>query len=260
MKRGVRRAEAVLLWPQVVGAEVAKFSRAKSLQDGVLIVEVSDSETAMHLSFQRQRFLDVYWGKFGVKDVRDLRFWVGRSAPTEKPQVVKPQPPVDPKALAKLARDLGQLELPDKLAAPTMQAAKALLARRARLKAQGWYPCPTCEALTPDDGLCDVCQRYMNDAKVKTASHRLAVDPEQSTPLLSEDERQVAIYLAKSYLAEKLQELLPQVLADPDCKPQLELATRNYLAHVLHKAPAEVSDNDLDRLEPRIARALGRWG
>ena len=31
MKRAVRRAEAVLLWRQVVGPEVAKFTEAKSL-------------------------------------------------------------------------------------------------------------------------------------------------------------------------------------------------------------------------------------
>ena len=66
MKRAVKRAEAVLLWSQVVGPEVAKFTEAKSLQDGVLFVEVTDSETAMHLSLQRQRFIDVYRGKFEV--------------------------------------------------------------------------------------------------------------------------------------------------------------------------------------------------
>ena len=34
MKRAVKRAEAVLLWPQVVGSEVARFTEAKALQDG----------------------------------------------------------------------------------------------------------------------------------------------------------------------------------------------------------------------------------
>ena len=65
LRRGVKRAEAVLLWPQVVGAALAKFTEAKSLQDGVLYVEVADSETAMHLSFQRAKFVNVYAAKFG---------------------------------------------------------------------------------------------------------------------------------------------------------------------------------------------------
>ena len=47
LKRAVRRAEAVLLWPQVAGAEVARFTEARVLRDGVLYVDVSDSETAM---------------------------------------------------------------------------------------------------------------------------------------------------------------------------------------------------------------------
>src|SRR5690606_9882251 len=78
MKRSLRRAEAVLLWPRIVGADVAKFSTARSVRDGVLFVDVSDSETAMHLSMQRRRFLSAYRDTYGVTDVRDVRFQVGR--------------------------------------------------------------------------------------------------------------------------------------------------------------------------------------
>ena len=60
LKRGVRRAEAVLLWRRLVGPELAAFSAAKVLRDGVLYVNVSDSETAMHLSLERQRFITSY--------------------------------------------------------------------------------------------------------------------------------------------------------------------------------------------------------
>ena len=85
------------------------------------------------------------------------------------------------------------------------------------------------------------------------------VAPDQATPLLSDDERAVAVYAAKAYLTEKLQELLPEVLADPAYKPHLEFAARCYLAHLLEKPLTEVSETDLSRLDARIARALGRW-
>jgi predicted nucleic acid-binding Zn ribbon protein len=272
LKRGVRRAEAVLLWPQVVGAKVAKFSEAKTLQDGVLFVEVQDSETAMHLSFQRQKFVNVYRAKFGVRDVKDVRFRTGRRPLLEEeaPQGVTSQP--DPRALAELSRTVALAELSDELSRSAMQVAKAMLSWRAARQAEGWVPCTVCAALTPQGekprdeqrhekarGLCTTCARYAVFPKVRAASRSLAVAPGQPTPLLSDDERAVAVYGAKLYLAEKLQELLPQVLADPLYKPHLEFAARCYLAHELEKPLADITEADLSRLDARIARALGRW-
>ncbi|MDQ3460490.1 MAG: DUF721 domain-containing protein [Deinococcota bacterium] len=260
MKRGVRRAEAVLLWPHVAGTGVAKFSKAASLRDGVLFVEVPDSETAMHLSLQRQRFLDVYRGKFAIKDVREIRFRVGRRA---EPEGVReppgPEIPADPRALALLARELSNLDLPDSLARPTLQAAKSMLAYRARRLADGWRACPICAALTPAGEVCETCRRYGEQERVRRAAQRLAVQPDEPTPLLSAEERQVAAYRARGYLEEQLSELLPQVLADPAMKPFFLAAARCYLAHELGKRLSEVDDDDFDRLDGRIARALGRW-
>ncbi len=256
MKRAVRRAEAVLLWPQVVGREVAKFTEAKTLQDGVLIVEVADSETSMHLTLQRQRFVDVYRGKFGSKDVRDIRFRLGRPAvPPPEPPPPKPVP-VDSKALAKLAKDL---DLPQDLARPAIGAAKAMLSYRARKRAEGWRDCEVCGALDETHPLCTVCQRYALRVQISRASRVLAANPAAPTPLLSEDERAVAVYLAKRYLMDKLQELLPQVLADPAFRSELEFVARCYVAHELKKPLEKVEPQDLDLLENRVARALGRW-
>ncbi len=259
MKRGMKRAEAVLLWPQVVGPKVAKFTEAKTLQDGVLYVDVPDSETGMHLSFQRQKFVGVYQGKFGVKDVKDVRFRTGRRPLLEEEPRPKPAPQADPKALADLARGVSQADLSDELTQRAMQTAKAMLAWRAAREAEGWVACLVCGSLTPVRGLCTTCKRYSEQRQVQTAARVLAVAPDKATPFLSDEERAVAVFRARAYLKEKLQELLPQVLADPRLKGQLESAARCYLAHLLTKLPSDVTDDDLSRLEPRIARALGRW-
>lgn len=263
LRRGVRRAEAVLLWPQVVGPKVAKFTEAKTLQDGVLIVEVPDSETAMHLSFQRQKFLNVYGAKFGVRDVRDVRFRTGRRADPEPPRARAPEAHPDPKALAALSRHLSHADLPDPLTQSAMRAAKAMLVWRAQRQAEGWVPCTVCGALSPPDtrgGRCSTCARYEASPKVQTASRTLAVAPGSATPLLSDDERAVAVSLAKGYLERRLQELLPQTLADPTFRPHLERAARCYLAHQLGKTIGEVGEDDFSHLDVRVARALGRWG
>lgn len=262
MKRAVKRAEAVLLWPQVVGSEVARFTAARTLQDGILYVEVSDSETSMHLTMQRQRFLDVYRGRFGVKEVREIRFRTGRPSPPAEP-APPPSPKVDPRDLSRLARALGELDLPDTLAGPTMQAAKAMLNDRARKRALGWRPCRHCGTLSTrgDDGefVCISCRRYESAATVRSAARRLAVNPTDETPLLGEEERAVAIHLACRYLDDILLELLPQVLADPKYRIQLESAARCRLALKLGKPPSAIDDDDYSRLDPRILRALGRW-
>ena len=260
LKRGVRRAEAVLLWPQVVGSKVAHFTEAKTLQDGVLYVEVQDSETAMHLGFQRQKFVNVYAAKFGVKDVKDVRFRLGRRPLLEESLPPKKAAPPDPKALAALSRAVAQAELSDELTQTAMRTAKAMLSWRAAREAEGWRACEVCGGLTPQRGLCVTCARYAEFPKVRTASRTLAVAPGQATPLLSDEERAVAVFQAKAYLGEKVQELLPQVLADPTYRPHLEFAARCFLAHTLDKSVNAVNDDDFSHLDARIARALGRWG
>ena len=256
-KRGMRRAESVLMWPLVVGPEVAKFTQAKNLQDGILYVEVSDSETSMHLMIQRQKFLDIYRTKFKIKDIQDIRFRVGKveekgKRKKEKETVIH----VDPKALAQLTKSLS--DLPEKLVQPTMQSARALLAYRERKLADGWQACTLCSAIS-EQTLCDACRRYMTEVKVIQASQILMLEPIQDTPFLSDEERIVAIYLAKEKLKDKIAELLPFVLSDARYKPELEQTSRCFVALQKGKALINVSDDDLDILDGRIARALGRW-
>ena len=257
MKRAVRRAEAVLLWPQVAGADVTRFTEARVLRDGVLYVDVSDSETAMHLSLQRQRFLDVYHSRFEAREVRDIRFTVGRpSAPEEAPPERGPDRP-DPEALADLARRLGELDLPDEVAGAALRAGRAMLGYRARRRSEGWQPCPTCGALVPKPGLCDACSRYAAGGRVTDAARELAVQPGALTPQLGEQERAVAEHLAARALDVTLVELLPQVLADPALKPQLERAARCRAALATGKALDDVEADDLRHLPERVQRVLG---
>ena len=68
--RGVRRAEAVVLWRRVVGPEVARFARAVTLQHATLVVDVPDPETALHLGLQRHHLLRAYAEHLGPDVVR----------------------------------------------------------------------------------------------------------------------------------------------------------------------------------------------
>lgn len=289
IKRSVRRAEAVLLWPRVVGADVARFSTARALREGILYVDVSDSETAMHLSMQRSRFLGEYRTTYGVTDVREIRFQVGRVAPAvSQPASAESLAPaverVDPQDLARLARDLGALDLPDEVAKVTLQAGRGFLALQAARRAEGWTECPTCGAL--HDGavrpltareealatagrrdeatelareLCQACTRYAHSGKVRSAADRVKLDPLRSEPELSHDERAVAAHLAARALDGDLRELMPTVALQPALLPQLDRAARCRVALELGVDPVAVTDADLEAFDPRLFQLLRRY-
>lgn len=267
--RAYRRAAAVVAWPEVVGATLAHFAVARTVRDGTLFVDVSDSETAMHLSLQRPRFLRAYAERFGPGVVKDVRFVAGRPAERTSAEAgggatpdrtAEAAAPVDEGARARLMAALGRLDLPDAVATPALEAAEGWLRHRARAEAEGWTPCPHCGALSPDPGPCDACRRYREAPAVRRAAARLKVDPAAATPDLGDDERRVAEALAVEALDEDLVALLPQVLASPALAPQLRHAATVRLALSEGKPREAVGEADLDRLDARVARALGRWG
>ncbi len=280
--RGVRRAEAVLRWPEVVGADVARFATAVALKEGVLIVEVADTETAMHLGLQRQHVLDAYRDRVGANVVRDVRFRVGR-APVSEEAPVAPNVAPDPSEVAALAHGLEGL--PDALFGSAAAAGRALAGQRARRRAAGWRPCPICGTLaepgasppaTPPawfegvgvderaEGrttLCHACARHIGAPKVIAASARLLVAPDGATPALTEDERRVARVLALARARRAIRELLPQTLADPAARGPLAQLVRCTVALRREVALADVDlgevDPHRDGVDARAMRALG---
>ncbi len=257
MKRAVRRAEAVLLWPQVAGLDLSRFTSARVLRDGVLYVDVSDGETAMHLNLQRQRFLDVYHARFHQHGVKEVRFRIGRVDVVDDAPAPPPTVPPDPAAVAALARSIGSLNLPDDVTAAAMRAGNAMLGYRARRVADGWVACGTCGALSPNPDLCDACRRYASDPRVVASVTRIATAPGMPIPELSDEERAVADKLAGQSLDQALAGLLPQALADPRLKAQLEQVARCRAALACGKRSEDIDEADLQVLDTRVLRVLG---
>lgn len=269
MVRGIRRAEAVLAWPRLVGAEVARFARAAAFDQGTLIVEVGDAETAMHLGLQRDRILDAYRQRMPEAGVRALRFRVGRLQAAE--QVEPPRAPaeVDPAELEALER--AALSVPDELAPAALRAGQALASLRAVRRAAGWLPCRICGTLhepRPEGAAahCPTCRRQLSLPRVQRAAERLAVQPEQPTPELTDEERAVARYLARGRLEAQIAALMPRALADPSARPALEVAVRCALG--LERGGAMLSTDELEAaaadaaarrsIDERAWRLLGR--
>jgi predicted nucleic acid-binding Zn ribbon protein len=260
MLRAVRRAEAVVAWPRIVGPELARFAQARALKNGVLFVDVPDSETAMHLSLQRARILDAYERWLGRREVRDVRFAAGRPAPPPPAARASEPPEPDPSEWRALTAALAPLELPPSVAGPALEAGRAMLRHRRRAREAGWTPCPHCGALSPDPGPCATCARLRDAPRVRRMAQRLTVDADAALPDANDDERTVARALAVELLDERVAELLPQVLASPELRPQLARAARIRIALAEERPVTTVDDVDLERFDARVARVLGRWG
>lgn len=291
--RSLRRAEAVLLWPRVVGHDVARFSSARSLDQGVLTVDVADSETAMHLSLQRRRFLERYRETYEITDVREIRFQVGRltgdaqgasvagtgSSPGRSAESAEGA--LEPREVAAMTRELERLQLSDDLGATVRLAGRSLLGLRARQRAAGFQPCPTCGALhdtlatelTPREAtlkarqpdhpslrereLCAGCRRSLREPRVKSEARRLALASGEADPFLSDAERAVAQRMATEYLDASLRDMLPRAVSQPALRPQLELVARRRCAVSTGKALNEIDDDDLQLLDASVVRYLG---
>ena len=279
--RGVRRAEAVLAWPRIVGSDVARFATAVAFQNGTLIVEVADAETAMHLGLQRHRILEAYRSRLPDPAVRDLRFRVGRVPPAE---VEAPHPAPAPDLAELRQLEAAALGLPDELVPTAVATGRALASLRARRRADGWRPCGICGGLTEPDPAtndapsCATCRRQAALPKVVDAAARLAVAPHAVTPALTDDERRVALWLARGRVRVLIQDLLPRALADTAHLGALEAAVRCAVrlnrgvssdpgrdpgagapAHAF-TASIDLDDVDPERdgVDPRALRALGR--
>ncbi len=296
MKRSLKRAEAVLLWPRVAGPEVARFSTARAVQAGVLYVDVDDSETAMHLSLQRRRFLAVYHDTYRVSEIKEIRFQAGRavrpataadapaagagSAPAHGAAADPAPPAPEPQELTRLVRQLGELDLTEDVSALLLNAGRALLSLRAKQRAAGYAECPTCGALhpgpleeptpreaalagreagdyeLPDRELCAACRRYARSASVKSAAHRLRLDPTEPTPLLSDAERAVAVRLAHAALDVDLQQAFIEAGGSSHARPRRAALVRVKAALACGRPPADVRESDLSAIDARYRRFL----
>lgn len=261
--RGVQRAEAVVAWRGIVGDEVARFAAAAALQQGTLVVDVSDPETAMHLGLQRHHLIRAYAERLGPDVVRDIRFRVGRPATPVERHDPAPHVGADPRALAALARDLQGV--PDELSGPALQAGAALLALQARRRAAGWRPCQVCGVLhepgpsEPTRAWCHTCERQARLPRVQRAAERFAIAPDDDAIALSADERSVARALATAIAEERALALLPRVLADPALRTALEYTARVQAALATDIDLDAVDDEALRIVDARVLRALGRW-
>ena len=74
LEKELRGWQAVGEWPQLVGPQIARRTRAVSFRDGVLRVEVDGSAWAFELGFIERRLIQEIERRLGTACVRKLQF------------------------------------------------------------------------------------------------------------------------------------------------------------------------------------------
>lgn len=79
LAEGLEQQSALTAWPEIVGPEIARHSRAESVQDGILRVRVESSVWAQELSLLERRILGEFDRRLGKGSVREVRFHSGHA-------------------------------------------------------------------------------------------------------------------------------------------------------------------------------------
>ncbi|GAO76660.1 DUF721 domain-containing protein [Meiothermus ruber] len=217
---GVRRGQALALWPEIAGPALSELTEADRLEDGVLFVRVVDAVVAHQLTYLREEFLRRYQEKQpGL--VQELRFVVGaekKARPQEKPKAL---PKLNPEEEAQLQELAGRF--PQDLQGVILRAGRAILQRQ---KGNPHPPCPICGAPSPVHP-CKSCQRLLAAPAVQREATHLTRFPLRAR--LEGEPLQAARYLAQQKLEAQLRDLLPQVIQQPELMPILQDTARRYL-------------------------------
>ena len=81
ISRRTREAQALWLWPQVVGPDLARETRALRLTGGILWVTASSTPLAHQLHLERSRLIERLNLMIGAPAIREIRFRQSSLAP-----------------------------------------------------------------------------------------------------------------------------------------------------------------------------------
>ncbi|WP_425148081.1 DUF721 domain-containing protein [Deinococcus sp.] len=202
LRLGVSRARSIMLWPQVVGSELSRLTRARNQHGHTLYIEARDSAQAHHLSMQRHHFLAKLQQMMGDESVTELRFVVGTLPPEAHP--VQPEALPAPDRIR--ARELVR-EVPADLKDVAQQAAEAITRARRWREQQGYRPCPVCGEASPAQP-CRACTLTLEDPNVLRAAPKLARAPALLSSLpesLGDSGAAAARHLALNLLNEQME-------------------------------------------------------
>jgi predicted nucleic acid-binding Zn ribbon protein len=158
-------ARAVMVWPEIVGPQMAKASEARSFQGGALVVVTRSSAWLQELSFQKQTLLRRYRERLGKEVVKDIRLTVGPVRGIAEPTALQAPPEAEIRRIRLPDSEISRIRAASETGDPELaQAIRRALTHEAQLRewhlAHGARPCPRCgAAYRAAHRLCPACLR-----------------------------------------------------------------------------------------------------
>ena len=158
-------ARAVLLWPQIVGPQMAQASEARGVRAGTLLVVTRSGAWSQEFSFQKTLILGRYRERLGRDYLKDLRFEVGQVRGAAEVSARHAPPEAEVRRIRLGDEEIERIrEASETDDTELAQAIRRALTREAQLRAwrleHGGKACPRCGAAhhTPQD-LCPACRQ-----------------------------------------------------------------------------------------------------
>lgn len=256
LKLGVGRARSVLMWPQVVGPELARLTRARNQHGGTLFVEARDSAQAHHLTMQRHHVLARLRIAMGDESVTELRFVVGTLPPEAAVVVQDALPPPDRERARELVHDV-----PGTILDAAVRAAEAITRARKWREQQGYSPCPVCGEAAAEQP-CYACSLTLKDPAVRRSVPLLARDPRLLVSLpqtLGESGIRAARFLALDLLRDQMNLLALECVrsgGEVYYREYLGEQARLYVALSLERSHAPLTRDNMKLLPAAVAQVL----
>jgi len=163
LERSMRQRAALSVWPEVVGADIARNAWPLEVRGGVMRVGASNHAWAQTLHLMRTQILEALNERVGEDILRDLQVRVGGHRPHAR-HPAEPdsanRPPLPPLSAEEQqrVRDLaGGIHDPE-LRARVERAIAGLMRLRRLRQLQGWRKCPRCGGSFASPGrTCPAC-------------------------------------------------------------------------------------------------------
>lgn len=142
-ENGEPLARVAAAWPEVVGRDVARHSQPVQILRDTLVVVTQSSAWSEQLSFLSERILASLAERFGLQELRRLRFRVGKLSRRPTARVVRG-------TISTPARRLQRMRSVTASAQDALEHFRTAVARVQRAKsAAGWKECSRCASLVP---------------------------------------------------------------------------------------------------------------
>ena len=73
-KNAILQENAVSMWPDIVGGNISKISKAVSVDRGVLFIKVESATWRQELYMQKKEIIKKINRKIGSKTIKEIRF------------------------------------------------------------------------------------------------------------------------------------------------------------------------------------------